>query len=184
MRVNETIEAIEVFRPTRLTLIWPFIKLVLIVTPLVLVMMFGIGNMPQGLQQTIYDIGGANFYSLLQETFPLRSWIARPVVIVLGLLAAVGFLRAVIILFTTQLQVFDDKLVWRKGFISRDIVTVALREITGVKLSQSIISRIFNYGTLAIETRGIEQVTAYNLASVTSAQDLITSLKSGSERSL
>ena len=80
--------------------------------------------------------------------------------ILLGLLGlGLIILLGIYIKRLTSIYAITDKKVYsRFGFISRDINSALLENITDNELSQSITGRIFNYGTVKFNTAGSSNV--------------------------
>src|ERR1700730_5111902 len=72
----------------------------------------------------------------------------------LGALAAIGnFLSAWFRRWTTEIAVTDRRVIIKRGFIRRATMEMNLQKIESVDVDQSVIGRIFDYGTVTI--RGV-----------------------------
>jgi hypothetical protein len=80
---------------------------------------------------------------------------------VLGL---VSFLRLMIRKWTTEIGVTSHRFVEKYGALSMRTNEIALPNIEGVKVNQSLMGRIFGYGTIRIEGTGVDAVTTPNIA--------------------
>jgi len=80
--------------------------------------------------------------------------------VVVGIIA---FLTMAIRKWTTEIGITSHRLVRKTGFISLKTEEVALPNIEGVKVSQSLLGRIFGYGTLKIEGTGDDSVDIPNI---------------------
>lgn len=69
------------------------------------------------------------------------------------LLAAVSFVGAWFVRFTTEIVVTDRRIIHKVGLIARRTEEMNITKVETVDVSQGIGGRIFNYGTVAI--RGI-----------------------------
>jgi uncharacterized membrane protein YdbT with pleckstrin-like domain len=76
----------------------------------------------------------------------------------------VVFLSMMIHKWTTEIGVTSTRFVKKTGFISLKTQEIALRNIEGVNVSQSIMGRLFGYGTLRIEGTGDDHVDIPNIA--------------------
>jgi uncharacterized membrane protein YdbT with pleckstrin-like domain len=56
--------------------------------------------------------------------------------------------------FTTEIDVTDKRVIYKKGFISRDTVEMNMDKIVSVDVKQSILGRILDYGTITINGAG------------------------------
>jgi len=64
------------------------------------------------------------------------------------------FLKAVFVKWTTELAVTNKRIIFKKGFISRDTMELTHAKIESIREEQGIIDRIFGRGTLVIEGTG------------------------------
>lgn len=81
--------------------------------------------------------------------------------IVLGVLLiplfgiGLALLLAVLIKYkTTELAVTNKRVIAKVGFISRKTVELNLANVEGIQINQSLLDRIFNYGSLKINGTG------------------------------
>jgi membrane protein YdbS with pleckstrin-like domain len=87
--------------------------------------------------------------------------IAAGLLFVLGLIA---FLRMMIRKWSTEIGVTSHRFVEKYGLLSMHTNEIALPNIEGVKVNQSILGRIFGYGTVKIEGTGVDSVMTPNIA--------------------
>jgi uncharacterized membrane protein YdbT with pleckstrin-like domain len=80
---------------------------------------------------------------------------------VLGL---ISFLRMMILKWTTEVGVTSHRFVEKYGVLSMRTNEIALPNIEGIKVHQSLLGRIFGYGTIRIEGTGVDTVTTPNIA--------------------
>ena len=78
---------------------------------------------------------------------------------------------------TTELRVFSNRVLWRTGFISRDVFAASVREIIGVQFTQSVLGRILGFGSITINTRGDDQIVANLISGAPQASRTIMALK-------
>jgi len=78
---------------------------------------------------------------------------------------------------TTELRAFKNRVLWRTGFISRDVFTTSVREIIGVQFTQSVIGRLLGFGSITISTRGDDQIVAELISGAPQASRTIMALK-------
>lgn len=117
---------------------------------------------------------GLNRYDSLYPTLFLACRILTAVV-AMGL--ALHVLVCLIRYMTTELRVFHNRVLWRTGFISRDVFTTSVREIIGVQFTQSVIGRILGFGSITISTRGDDQILADLISGAPQASRTIMALK-------
>ncbi len=75
------------------------------------------------------------------------AWTATFIFLVFGIVAGV---RAWWKSFTTEIAVTTSRVVHKKGFINRFTNEMNLDKVESVKVDQSILGRIFDYGTVSI----------------------------------
>ena len=74
------------------------------------------------------------------------------------LIGVVIFLSILVPIWTTQIGVTNQRLIYKRGFIQRETQEMQLRTIEGVSLDQDVLGRIFGYGKLQIEGTGNDKV--------------------------
>ena len=100
--------------------------------------------------------------NFLAANSPL-TWAALLVAIwlILGLIA---FLRMMIRKWTTEIGVTSHRFVEKYGALSMRTNEIALPNIEGVKMTQSLLGRLLGYGTVRIEGTGVDAVTTPEIA--------------------
>lgn len=81
--------------------------------------------------------------------------------LVLGL---IGFLRMMIRRWTTEIGVTSHRFVEKYGALSMHTNEIALPNIEGVKVHQSVVGRMLGYGTVRIEGTGVDAVNTPDIA--------------------
>ena len=66
--------------------------------------------------------------------------------------------------WSTEIGVTSHRFVERYGLLSMHTNEIALPNIEGVRVNQSILGRIFGYGTVRIEGTGVDSVTTPSIA--------------------
>ena len=74
------------------------------------------------------------------------------------------FLRLTIRRASTEIGITSHRFVEKRGLIGRRTNEIALPNIEGVKVDQSALGRILDYGTVRIEGTGVDTVTTPNIA--------------------
>lgn len=87
--------------------------------------------------------------------------IGAGVLLVLGL---VTFIRMMIRQWSTEIGVTSHRFVEKYGLLSMHTNEIALPNIEGVRMNQSMLGRIFNYGTVRIEGTGVDSVTTPSIS--------------------
>jgi uncharacterized membrane protein YdbT with pleckstrin-like domain len=103
--------------------------------------------------------GQPNFLSM---SSPL-TWAAILVAIWL-LLGFLSFLRMMILKATTEIGITSHRFIEKYGVLSVRANEIALPNIEGLKMNQSLFGRMFGYGTVRIEGTGVDAVTTPEIA--------------------
>ena len=80
------------------------------------------------------------------------------------LVGLIAFLRMMIRKWTTEIGVTSHRFVEKYGALSMRTNEIALPNIEGVKVNQSLLGRIFGYGVIRIEGTGVDAVTTPDIA--------------------
>ena len=83
------------------------------------------------------------------------------VLLIVGLLI---FLRMMVRKWSTEIGVTSHRFVERYGLLAMRTNEIALPNIEGVRVNQSILGRMFGYGTVRIEGTGVDSVTTPTIA--------------------
>ena len=97
---------------------------------------------------------------LLSNTDTLLT-IGAAVLVILGL---VCFLQMMIRKWSTEIGVTSHRFVEKYGLLSMQTNEIALPNIEGVKVRQSVLGRMLGYGTVRIEGTGVDSVTTPSIA--------------------
>jgi hypothetical protein len=84
--------------------------------------------------------------------------------LVLLLLGLAVFLKMMVRKWSTEIGVTSHRFVEKTGLVSLHTNEIALHNIEGVRVHQSVTGRIFNYGTVRIEGTGVDAVTTPAIA--------------------
>ena len=91
------------------------------------------------------------------------AWLALIVLGIVGI-GIIIFISMMVRKWTTEIGVTSHRFVEKKGLFSLRSNEIALPNIEGVKVNQSLLGRIFGYGTVRIEGTGVDAVTTPNIA--------------------
>ncbi len=75
--------------------------------------------------------------------------------LVSALLAAVSGLKAWFRRWTTEIDVTDRRVVYKRGFIRRHTVEINMDKVESVDVDQSLFGRLFDYGDVVIRGTGV-----------------------------
>jgi Bacterial PH domain len=90
-----------------------------------------------------------------------------PYSVAAGLLFALGlitFLKMMIRQWSTEIGVTSHRFVEKYGLLSMRTNEIALPNIEGVRVHQTVLGRLFGYGTVRIEGTGVDSVTTPSIA--------------------
>jgi hypothetical protein len=83
---------------------------------------------------------------------------------VLFLLGLIVFFRMMIRKWSVEIGVTSHRFVEKYGLLSMKTNEIALPNIEGVRVNQSILGKLFGYGTVRIEGTGVDSVTTPTIA--------------------
>lgn len=66
---------------------------------------------------------------------------------------------------TTELAITNKKIIAKFGFIKRDTIELLLSKAESVQVNQSILGRMFNYGSVVVSGAGNPQAPVPGIAS-------------------
>jgi len=95
------------------------------------------------------------------QTQPDPYSVAAGLLFVLGLIV---FLRLMIRKWSVEIGVTSHRFVEKYGLLSMKTNEIALPNIEGVRVNQSILGKLFGYGTVKIEGTGVDSVTTPTIA--------------------
>jgi uncharacterized membrane protein YdbT with pleckstrin-like domain len=87
--------------------------------------------------------------------------LATGLLFVLGLIT---FARMMLRQLSTEVGVTSHRFVEKYGLLSRHTNEISLPNIEGVRVNQSALGRLLDYGTIRIEGTGVDSVTTPNIA--------------------
>jgi hypothetical protein len=76
----------------------------------------------------------------------------------IGLYALFGLLSRYILSISTEFAVTNKRVIAKRGFISRSTLELMLNKVDGLSVDQSIIGRLFNFGTVGVSANTEKQV--------------------------
>lgn len=85
------------------------------------------------------------------------GWVLLFLALVRGIVSAVTY-------FTSEFALTNQRVLIKVGLISRDSVELLLSKIEGISISQGILDRILNCGTVRISGAGISNAKYPNIA--------------------
>jgi uncharacterized membrane protein YdbT with pleckstrin-like domain len=75
--------------------------------------------------------------------------------VILILLSFLSIFGAWLIWRTTEIAVTDQRVIYKTGYISRKTIEMNRNKIESVEVSQSVLGRLFNYGTVTVRGTGM-----------------------------
>ena len=91
------------------------------------------------------------------------TWVALLLTLWL-VIGAISFLRMMVRKWTTEIGVTSHRFVEKYGALAMHTNEIALPNIEGVKVNQSMMGRMLGYGTIRIEGTGVDAVTTPEIA--------------------
>jgi uncharacterized membrane protein YdbT with pleckstrin-like domain len=83
---------------------------------------------------------------------PSNAWLWSALVV--ALLAAASSIKAWFRRWTTEIDVTDRRVVYKRGFIRRHTVEINMDKVESVDVDQSLFGRLFDYGDVLIRGTG------------------------------
>jgi uncharacterized membrane protein YdbT with pleckstrin-like domain len=90
----------------------------------------------------------------------MEAWLTAPLIAV-GLAL---FLGAMVPIWTTEIGVTNQRLIYKRGLLWRTTQELQLRAIEEVKLTQGLLGRLFNFGRLELHGTGVGDIALPSLA--------------------
>jgi uncharacterized membrane protein YdbT with pleckstrin-like domain len=88
--------------------------------------------------------------------------------------AGVAFFSAWFKRWTTEIDVTDRRVVYKRGFIKRHTIEMNMDKVESVDVDQTIMGRIFNYGDVTINGTGEGWETLHNIGAPLDLRNKIT----------
>lgn len=136
------------------------------------------GAEKETLYRVMVQVGGPSFTSWYAAFYPKLIFYGRIATSVFSMMLFLVLFQRLIVYLSTELRIFDDAVLWRTGFIQRNVFTIALPEVIGANFKQSVLGRLCGYGSIMISSRGDDQISARLLSGAPAASAEIMALKS------
>jgi uncharacterized membrane protein YdbT with pleckstrin-like domain len=121
-----------------------------------------------GVAGAIVVVAGSVFmYRQLHMIDPRDSWLEavralhpglRIFAFLMFILGLMSFAQMMVVKVTTEIAITNNRLIYKRGLIARQVGEMSIDRIEGVNILQSIFGRLFNYGRIAIRGMGIGEV--------------------------
>ncbi|HEX3673670.1 MAG TPA: PH domain-containing protein [Rhizomicrobium sp.] len=111
-------------------------------------------------------------------SYTMKAWLAL-IFLFWCIIGIVIFVQMMVRRASTEIGVTTHRFVEKTGLFSLHTNEVALPNIEGVKVEQTVFGRIFGYGHLRIEGTGVDAVEIPNIANPIAFRAAIESAKSG-----
>lgn len=114
-------------------------------------------HLPDHLFSAAWDrvVASRGGYTRILWSLPMFLRMAVFIMFLFGLFL---FAHLMIIKATTEIAVTDERVIYKRGLIARDVGEIGIDRIEGVTVNQTIVGRIFNYGTITVRGMGIGEV--------------------------
>jgi uncharacterized membrane protein YdbT with pleckstrin-like domain len=96
------------------------------------------------------------------------------VALAIGLLAAFSTFRAWFRRWTTEIDVTDRRIVFKRGFIRRHTVEMNMDKVESVDVDQSILGRIFDFGDIVVRGTGVGIEPLHNIQAPLQFRNYVT----------
>jgi uncharacterized membrane protein YdbT with pleckstrin-like domain len=88
----------------------------------------------------------------------IPGWLSEYGILILVLVGIWRYLSGALPWVYTEIAATNRRVVYRHGFFTRQVEEVAINRIEGVNMSQSLLGRIFGFGSVTIAGVGVEEV--------------------------
>lgn len=126
--------------------------------------------------ETVLHIGKTSLWSMLPLI--ILGFVTLPL-FGLGLLF---FISAAIRYYTTELAVTNKRVIAKTGLISRQTIELNLSKIESIRVDQSILGRMFNFGSIIVAGAGNPQAPVIGISEPMEFRKAFISAQEGSER--
>lgn len=92
--------------------------------------------------------------SLLAEVKPKAIILIPHIILIFFWIGLITIWKPLFAILGTQIRITNTRLSAKKGVIHTEEMESALNKVTSVKVSQNIFGKIFNYGTIFVNTAG------------------------------
>ncbi|HVV79041.1 MAG TPA: PH domain-containing protein [Pseudolabrys sp.] len=96
------------------------------------------------------------------------------VALAIGLLAGISTFRAWFRRWTTEIDVTDKRIVFKRGFIRRHTVEMNMDKVESVDVDQSILGRIFDFGDIVVRGTGVGIEPLHNIQAPLKFRNYVT----------
>lgn len=96
------------------------------------------------------------------------------VALAIGLLAAISTFRAWFRRWTTEIDVTDRRIVFKRGFIRRHTVEMNMDKVESVDVDQSILGRVFDFGDIVVRGTGVGIEPLHNIQAPLQFRNYVT----------
>jgi len=100
------------------------------------------------------------------------SWLIGS--IVFWLAAGVTFVSAWFKRWTTEIDVTDRRIVYKRGFVNRHTVEMNMDKVESVDVDQSIIGRLFDFGDITVKGTGESMERMHNIGAPLDFRNQVT----------
>lgn len=121
-------------------------------------------------------IGGIEQYQLYRYIPIVTPYKDMAYLTVIVLFFGIPFMKRLLLKWTTEIGVTNQRLLCKRGLIAIDLQGMPLAKIENIESKQSIAGRIFGYGTVVVKGSGSTPIIIYNLASVMRFRDKLATL--------
>src|SRR5690242_2856297 len=86
-------------------------------------------------------------------------------ILLLPLIAGLGLLIWVFVIYrTTEIAITTTRIIAKSGFVSRSTTEINLPKIESLQVDQTVMARLFNYGTIIVAGAGTPNLQIHGIA--------------------
>ncbi len=113
-------------------------------------------------------VGSVMMYVQLGKFPPQTSWLEglhyiHPGLRALAFLSFVfgllSFAQMMVAKATTEIAITNNRLIYKRGLVARQVGEISIDRVEGVNVVQSILGRIFDYGRVRVRGMGVGEIT-------------------------
>lgn len=105
-------------------------------------------------------LAAAGCFSLFDPSAPhfflLLTYLPLLLAVSLTVWSVIAFVRAFLYAWTTELAMTNQRIIMKRRWIAREVVEVCGDRVEACRVEQSVLGRLFNFGTLVVAGAGTD----------------------------
>lgn len=94
--------------------------------------------------------------SIAIPLFFIKGWIGGSYLVISSIVAAFLLTPALVAKITTELAITDQRIMSKTGWLNTDVKSTPLNKVNNIRVKQSILGNLLNYGDIEITTATAE----------------------------